>query len=153
MGAWTSERFGRVPTIVLFGMATPALALLYFWGPPARFAHPALWLALAFMLISISSNATAVASNAAVTELFPTALRGTMYGWFALIGAGGALAAETTIAFLARRMGGLSIVTGWLSLLGIPGAILFGLLIDETRGLSLEESAREDAFRAGSKHS
>ncbi len=91
---------------------------------------------------------TTVASNAAVTELFPTALRGTMIGWFALTGAGGALAAETTIALLAGRMGGLSIVTGWLSLLGIPAASLFGAMIQETRGLSLDESAGEAQFRA-----
>jgi MFS family permease len=149
VGAWCSERFGRVPTIVVFGIATSALALGYYWGPPAHFAHPALWLAVAFLLTTASTNATTVASNAATTELFPTALRGTMIGWFALTGAGGSLAAETTIALLARQMGGLSVVTGWLSLLGIPAAILFGVMIQETRGLSLDESASEDAFRAG----
>jgi MFS transporter, putative metabolite:H+ symporter len=148
VGAWSSERFGRVPTVVAFGVATSALALGYYWGPPAHFTHPALWLAAAFLLTTVSTNATTVASNAATTELFPTALRGTMIGWFALTGAGGSLAAETTIALLARRMGGLSIVTGWLSLLGIPAAILFGVMIHETRGLSLDESASEAEFRA-----
>jgi hypothetical protein len=39
-------------------------------------------------------------------------------------------------------------MTGWLSLLGIPGAILFGTIIDETRGLSLESAAKEAAFHA-----
>jgi MFS family permease len=148
IGAWTCERFGRVPTIVVFGIATSALALGYYWGPPAHFAHPAVWLAIAFLLTTVSTNATTVASNAAVTELFPTALRGTMIGWFALTSAGGSLAAEVTIATLASRMGGLSMVTGWLSLLGIPAAMLFGVMIQETRGLSLDESASEDAFRA-----
>lgn len=151
LGAWAAERFGRVPTIVVCGAATSSLALVYFWGPPAHYAHPALWLAVAFMITQASTNATAVASNAAVTELFPTALRGTIIGWFSLTGASGALAAESTIAILARRMGGLSVVTGWLSLLGVPSAILFGLVIEETRGLPLDQAAREDAFRAGSR--
>jgi len=73
-------------------------------------------------------------------------LRGTAIGWFALMGAGASLTAEGTIAALAKRMGGLSNVVGWLAMLAIPGAILFGLTIDETRGLSLEESAQELAF-------
>ncbi len=150
IGAWAAERFGRVPTIVAFGTATSALALGYYWGPPLRFARPVLWLGVAFWFMSASNNVTTVASNAAVTELFPTALRGTMIGWFALVGAGGALMAETTIAALAGRWGGLSTVTGWLSLLGIPSAILFGIVIDETRGLTLEAASKEDAFHARS---
>jgi hypothetical protein len=58
------------------------------------------------------------------------------------------LSAEATIASLSLATGGISVITGWLSLLGIPGAILFGLIIEETRGLSLEDAAREAAFRA-----
>jgi len=44
-------------------------------------------------------------------------------------------------------MGGLSIVVGALSIVGIPAAILFGLLIDETRGMSLEMASKEEDFR------
>jgi len=148
IGAWAAERFGRVPTIVVSGLAVSTLALGYFWGPPAHFAHPALWLGLAFLVLNTGANALMVASNAAFTELFPTALRATIIGWFALVGAGGALAAEATISILAPRFGGIAGVTGWLSLLGIPAAIAIGLLIDETRGLPLEAAAKEEAFRA-----
>ena len=148
IGAWMAERFGRVPTIVTFGTSTSVVALAYFWGPPLGFAHPALWLGTAFLFMNAATNATMVASNSAVTELFPTALRGTIMGWFALMSAVGALSAESTIASLAAPAGGLSVITGWLSLLGIPGAILFGLVIEETRGLSLEAAAREAAFDA-----
>ena len=147
LGAWTAERFGRVPTIVISGLAVSVLALGYFWGPPAHFAHPALWLGLAYLAVNACANALTVAANAAVTELFPTALRGTIIGWFALVGAAGALAAEATISVLARNFGGIAGVTGWLSLLGVPAAIAFGMLIDETRGLSLEASAKEEEFR------
>ena len=146
IGAWAAERFGRVRTVVTCGTITSSVALAYFWGPPAHFGHPALWLGAAFFLVNATTNATLVASYAAITELLPTALRGTMMGWLALTSAFGALSAEATIATFAAATGGISVMTGWLSLLGIPGAILFGMIIDETRGLSLETAAREAAF-------
>jgi MFS transporter, SP family, major inositol transporter len=148
IGAWAAERYGRVPTIVTCGTATSAIALAYYWGPPNHFAHPALWLGVAFLFMNATTNATTVASLAAVTELLPTALRGTMMGWVALTTAFGALSAEATIATFASAAGGISVMTGWLSLLGIPGAILFGMIIDETRGLSLDAAAKEAAFHA-----
>jgi MFS family permease len=145
LGAWAAERYGRVPTIVASGAVASTVALGYFWGPPHHFDHPALWLGGAFLLMNASANATLVSAYAAITELFPTSLRGTIMGWSALMTAFGALAAESTIAALAAAMGGISIVTGWLSLLGIPGAILFGMVIDETRGLSLDAAeSREE---------
>ena len=145
-GAWSSERFGRVPTVVVAGIAVAGGGLLFYWGPPMGFTSPVFWLCIAFCLLNIVNNAVTVASNAAFTELYPTALRGTTIGWFALIGAGSSLSAEAAISGLSKRMGGLSNVVGWLALLAIPGAVLFGLTIDETRGLSLEDSAHEEAF-------
>ena len=149
LGAWTSERFGRVPTIVVSGTLVSTVALGYFWGPPAHFASPALWLGVTYLVVNACANSLTVAANAAVTELFPTALRGTIIGWFALMAAGGSLVAEATISILARDFGGIAGVTGWLSLLGVPAAIAFGLLIDETRGMSLEAAAKEEEFRTG----
>ena len=146
IGAWAAERFGRVPTIFTCGAITSSVALAYFWGPPVHFGHPALWLGAAFLFMNATTNAALVASYAAITELLPTALRGTMMGWLALTSAFGALSAEATIATFATAAGGISIITGWLSLLGIPGAILFGMIIEETRGLSLETAAKEAAF-------
>jgi len=147
-GAWSSEQFGRVPTAVGSGLVVAGGVLLFYWGPPAGYTHVFLWLCTSFLLLNFLSNAVTVATNSAATELFPTALRGTMLGWFALIGAIGSLLAEGTIAILTRRLGQASIVVGWLALLAVPSAILFGMLIDETRGLSLEVAANEDAFRA-----
>lgn len=145
-GAWSSERYGRVPTVVWTGIAVAGGGLLFYWGPPMRFAWPAIWLCVAFCLLNTVSNAATVATNAAFTELYPTALRGTTIGWFALIGAGSSLTAEGAISGLAKRMGGLSNVVGWLALLAIPGSILFGFTIDETQGLSLEDASREETF-------
>ena len=72
-----------------------------------------------------------------------TPLRGTMIGWFALVGAIGAVISNAAVAMLANAMGGLSMVVGALSIIGIPAAILFGLMIDETRGMSLEMAGKE----------
>jgi hypothetical protein len=70
-----------------------------------------------------------------------------MIGWFALVSAAGSIISNVAVAALAHRMGGLSIVVGALSFVGIPAAILFGLIIDETRGMSLEIASKEEEFR------
>jgi MFS family permease len=146
LGAWTAERFGRVPTVVGFGIFMTAGHLWYFWGPPSHFAWPLMWLSAGFFWFNVCDNGATVASNVAATELFPTPLRGTMIGWFALVGAIGAVISNAAVALLANKMGGLSIVVGALSIVGIPAAILFGLMIDETRGLSLEMAGKEEEF-------
>jgi AAHS family 4-hydroxybenzoate transporter-like MFS transporter len=148
LGAWTAERFGRVPTVVGFGIFITAGHLWFYWGPPTHFAWPLLWLASGFFWFSVCDNAGTVASNAAATELFPTALRGTMIGWFALVSAAGSIISNAAVAALAHKMGGLSIVVGALSIVGIPAAILFGLIIDETRGMTLETASKEKEFVA-----
>ena len=105
-----------------------------------------MWLSAGFFWFNLCDNGGTVAINAAGTELFPTPLRGTMIGWFALVGAIGAVISNAAVALLANAMGGLSIVVGALSIVGIPAAILFGLMIDETRGLSLEMAAKEEQY-------
>jgi MFS family permease len=125
--------------------------LCFYWGPPSHFAWPLMWLAAGYFWFNVCDNGATVASNAAATELFPTPLRGTMIGWFALVNAIGAVASNAAVAMLATVMGGMSIVVGALSVVGIPAAILFGLMIDETRGLSLEMAAKESEFTASEK--
>jgi MFS family permease len=148
LGAWTAERFGRVPTVVGFGIFITAGHLWFYWGPPAHFAWPFMWLATGYWWFNVCDNGATVASNAAATELFPTPLRGTMIGWFALVNAIGAVISNAAVAVLANAMGGLSIVVGALSIVGIPAAVLFGLMIDETQGMSLEMAGKEEEFIA-----
>ena len=144
LGAWGAEHFGRVPTVVAFGVLSAAGSLFFYWGPPGGYAHPGIWLAAGFCWFSLAMNASTVSGNAAATELFPTSLRGTIIGWFTLVAAIAAVSSQAAIALLAERLGGLSIVVGYLALLAIPGAIVFGIYIEETRGMSLEVAARED---------
>jgi MFS family permease len=148
LGAWVCERWGRVPTVVVFGFLMIAGQLWYYWTHAPVFIMPMMWLAASFCLVTTSDSAATVGSNAAVTELFPTALRGTIMGWFAVTAAIGGVASNAIAASLAHVAGGLSSAIGYLALAGIPAAILFALMIDETRGMSLEAAALEDDFRS-----
>ncbi len=142
-GSWLSERLGRVRTVALAWPLAAIGALWYYWGPPAHFAWPALWLGAGFAWRSVMVNALMVAANSAVTELFPTSLRSTIIGWLAITNALGALISHSSIALLAGPLGGLSQVVGYLALCGLPGAVLWALFIDETRGMTLEAAAGE----------
>jgi MFS family permease len=140
------ERYGRIPTIFVAGMMTSLGALAFYWGPPAHLPLRWLWIELTYCCFTAGLSAAQVGGNSLGTELFPTAIRGAMMGWFSLIGAVASVSAQALIAVFAARLGGLSIVVGYLSLLAIPNAIIVALLLPETRGLSLEASAMEEAF-------
>jgi MFS family permease len=143
LGLWLAERIGRVRTIVVLGLAGVAGVLAFYWGPPAKCAWPTLWLLIAHAWFATTGRGLLVAANSAVTELFPTALRGTIIGWLLFCIALSAIAAQASISILAKSLGGLSNVVGWLALLTIPSVLIWGFFIDETRGLSLEAAARE----------
>lgn len=144
LGVWMAERVGRVYTIVILGLAGVAGILAYYWGPPAGLAWPTLWLLLAHTWFATTGRGLTVAANSAVTELFPTAMRGTIIGWLLFCIAIAAIVAQASISILAKPLGGLSNVVGWLALLVIPSVAIWGFFIDETRGLSLEAAAREE---------
>jgi MFS transporter, AAHS family, benzoate transport protein len=146
LGARACERYGRIPTIFFAGLITGLGALAFYWGPPAHLGLRLLWIGVTYCCFTAGLSAGQVGGNSIATELFPTAIRGAMMGWFALIGAAAAVSAQTLIAVLAGRLGGLSIVVGYLSLLAIPNAIIVALLLPETRGLSLEAAAMEEEF-------
>jgi MFS family permease len=146
LGARGCERYGRIPTIFVAGLVTSLAALAFYWGPPANLGLGSLWIGVTFCCFTAGQSAGQVGGNSIATELFPTAIRGAMMGWYALIGAAAAVSAQTLIAVLAGRLGGLSIVVGYLSLLAIPSSIIVALFLPETRGLSLEAAAMEAAF-------
>jgi MFS family permease len=143
LGVRMSEKVGRVKSVVILGLGGVIGVLAFYWGPPANCAWPMLWLLVALTWFSAAGRGTLVAGNSAVTELFPTALRGTIMGWLALCAAIAAILAQVTIAVLAKRLGGLSNVVGWISLLTIPCVIIWWRFIDETRGLPLEVASHE----------
>jgi MFS family permease len=146
VGAWTSERFGRVPTVVYLGGAAWLGAFAFYLGPPAFVRWPFIWLVAAYCWFKIASGVMTVGANSAATELFPAALRTTMIGWQQITAAAFSMLAQVLIAALIGPLGGLASVIRYLALLGIPSAIVFGLFIDETRGLTLEQAALEDEW-------
>jgi MFS family permease len=146
IGAWTAERFGRVPTVMYAGGAAWIGALGFYWAPPHTIALPLIWLTAAYCWFKFASGVMTVGANSAATELFPAALRTTMIGWQGITAAGFSILAQILIAALIVPLGGLTRVVGYFALLGFPSAALFGIFIDETRGLSLEAAAKEDEW-------
>jgi AAHS family benzoate transporter-like MFS transporter len=145
IGAWTSERFGRVPTVAYIGGAGWLGALAFYWGPGAL-TFPFLWLAVAYCWFKVASAVMTVGANSAATELFPAALRSTMVGWQMITGAVFSVIAQTAIAAFIGPLGGLTTVVRYFALLGFPSAIIYGLFLDETRGLTLEVAAKEEQW-------
>jgi MFS family permease len=146
IGAWTSERFGRVPTVAYFGGAAWFGAIAFYWWPNVSFAWPMVWLTSIYCWFKVGSGIMTVGANASATELFPAALRSTMMGWQMIVGAVFSMLAQAMIAALITPLGGLTNVIGYLALLGLPSAVIFGLFIDETRGLPLKIAAKEDEW-------
>ena len=146
LSARSCERYGRIPTIFVASLMASLGALAFYWGPPGHLGLRWLWIEVTYCCFTAGLSAWQVGGNSLATELFPTAIRGAMMGWFALIGAAAAVSAQTLIAVLAARVGGLSIVVGYLGLLAVPSAIIVALFVPETRGLSLEAAAMEEAF-------
>ena len=145
-GAWSSDRFGRVPTVMYVGGAAWLGALAFYWGPPDGVSWPLTWLLVAYCWFKVASGVMTVGANSAATELFPAGLRTTMIGWQGITAAAFSMLAQILIAALIGPLGGLTNVIRYLALLGIPSAALFGMFIDETRGLPLEVASKEEAW-------
>jgi MFS family permease len=148
IGAWTSERLGRVPTVAFFGGAAWLGALGVYWGPAAITAFPMIWLLTAYCWFRIGSSIMTVGANAAATELFPNGLRTTMVGWQMITGAAFAMLAQILIAALIGPLGGLDNVIRYFALLGFPSAVVFGFFVDETRGLPIAIAGKEAQWQA-----
>jgi MFS family permease len=144
LGAASSERFGRVPTVCGFAMLLAFGTVWSFWGPPANFRYPILWLGIGVGAFGVATNATSVGTTSSATELIPSGLRTTMIGSMVFAGAIGQLTGQSIVAALAPRLGGVSNVVGYLGLVAIGVSILYGFLIDESRGLALAEIAADD---------
>jgi len=68
-----------------------------------------------------------------------------MFGCQMITGAVFSILAQAIIAALTGPLG-LAVVIRYMAFLGFPSAILFGLFIDETRGLPLAVAAKEAAW-------
>lgn len=143
LGAWTSERFGRVPTVTYLGGAAWIGALAFYFGPPGTISWPFAWLLGAYCWFKLASGVMTVGANSAATELFPAMMRTTMIGWQGITAAVFSMLAQVLIAALIVPLGGLMRVVGYFATLGFLSAVVFGLFIDETRGLPLDVASKE----------
>ena len=143
-GAWLCERWGRRPTQVAGALLTVGSGVAYYWVPAGLGAATPLLLGLGFFGYVFGVQAFGVADRLVDTELFPTRLRGT-YAGVRMIGDA---AAQTLGNFgLAAAIGAFGSIALALAvfvpLLVLPALALFWWVTTESRGLSLDEAARE----------
>jgi MFS family permease len=142
-GAWAAERMGRVRTVVVFGLLHQAAALWIYLGPPDHVVSVPLWIGLGLCLSGLGASASGIAKSTASVELFPTPLRVTILGWIALAGAIATGCSNLLVSVLIAPLGGLPRAIAFLSLSGVAGLIVFGIGVEETRGLTLDDAALE----------
>jgi AAHS family 3-hydroxyphenylpropionic acid transporter len=148
IGAWSADRFGRVPTVSYVGGISWLGALAFYWGPPSAAIQPFVWMLAAYCWFKMGTGIMTVGANSAATELMPASLRTTMIGCQGITAAVFSMLAQAIIAALIGPLGGLAGVIRVLALLGIPSAIIFRAFIDETGGLPIEIAAREGEWAA-----
>jgi MFS family permease len=138
LGAIACDRVGRVPTVASSAGLISLMAIICFWGPPANFRFPSMWLATGFALLGFAANMAGVGGTSAATELFPTSVRATAIGYIALAGAAGAFLGQALIAALTPRLGQVSTVVGIVGLFALGTSASFAFFIEESRGITME---------------
>ncbi len=144
VGAWLANEWGRRPTAVWGSAVAVASGIAFYWIPLGPWAVTEL-----IALTTVNQAATAafsVADRLLGSELFPTPLRATFSGVVGLMVAGAGLVANFGLSFLVEPLGGLVPAISWLSVVTfVPATLIFLIAVPETRGMSLEEAAGEDA--------
>lgn len=143
LGAFAAERFGRVRTAVGFGLVHQAAALWIYLGPLGHRVPIPVWIGLGLCLSGLGASASGIGKAAANVELFPTPLRVTILGGIALAGTIATGCSNLLVSMLIGPLGGLPRAIALLSLSGVLGLIVFGLWVDETRGLNLDDASLE----------
>jgi putative MFS transporter len=132
-GGYLVDRIGRRWTCAGF-YAAAAVAIFWLYQVPTLAGQ------YLFMILTVFAFGAAVAStHIYASELFPTEIRATGYGWTTnLIGRLTEVATPLVIALLIDRLG-ISWSVGVVSFGPILGALLVLRYAPETRGLTLEE--------------
>jgi DHA1 family inner membrane transport protein len=97
--------------------------------------------ALSMVGLSGAGGAALVAFRAAATELFPTALRGTLGGFLAVGSAAGWWLAMQTVSVLSGPLGGIGPAIAALAATALPIAAACLFLVPETSGAELDGAA------------
>jgi MFS family permease len=142
LGAAVSDRIGRRPTVLIFGAGTALSMISYYHVPVDASPSPTLLLGALYSVGSVCIGATMVASRTAMTELFPTRLRGTIQGMNMLGQAIAFMAAQFAMSVLSAEFGFVPAITA-LGCIGALGYPFFYLVVPETVGLDLDVAAME----------
>lgn len=131
-----SDRLGRRPVTVTFGVAVLSLAIAFYnaggwWLPP-------LWIALIFTLVG---HDVLLASYGA--ELFPTSYRSTAAGARAVVATFGGVAGLALESFLYRALGSHWQAITWMLCGALLAPLVVALAFPETARRTLEEIAPE----------
>lgn len=137
-GRWAADSIGRRSTCAVMHVVAGVAGMLTYRG--------GLGIAVGGYLTSIvAASAFAPALGALSAEIFPTAERATAAGWLTAASALGAVAGLVSFGALADALGGFAGAALVVSVPVVLSAPAY-LLLPETAGLELEESAPEDVM-------
>jgi len=131
-GAYLADGIGRKPTFILSAVGSIVLTIVYLFAPISND-----WILLVGFLLGYVSLIMFSPMGSYMTELYPTAVRGTGQGFCYNAGRGLGALFPAFVGFLAARLGlGMAIAIFSLAAYGVMIVALF--LLPETRGRSLE---------------
>ena len=132
------ERVGRRPTVsILYAFSAVAICMLY---QAHSESGQYLWMILTVFGFGAANTATHIYAS----ELFPTAIRATGYGWTTnLFGRVAEIATPALIGLMIQQLGvSISTAVAVVSVGPLVGAALVWRFAPETRGLTLEQVER-----------
>jgi MFS family permease len=133
VGRWSADHFGRRPTVGLGLVGVAGAGMITYSG--AGVAAGAGYLAAVF-----AGSVFAPAAGSLHAELFPTSIRATVAGWAVAAGVLGAVTGLLAFGAIADRLDRFDLAALLVFLPAACAATLV-VLLPETRGLELEESA------------
>jgi MFS family permease len=136
-GAYLADYIGRKPTFLVSAIGSMTAILVYLFAPISNTAMLFLGFPLGFIIYLMFS-----AMGPYMTELYPTEIRGTGQGFCYNVGRAFGAVFPALVGFLAERMS-LGSAIAVFSFTAYALMILALLLLPETKGRSLDESANE----------
>lgn len=130
-GAYLSDAIGRKSTFMISALGSVALTLIYLFAPISND-----WILLVGFLLGYISLMMFSPMGPFMTELYPTAVRGTGQGFCYNAGRGIGALFPALVGFLAQQLG-LGLAIAIFSVVAYGIMIVALLLLPETRGRSL----------------
>lgn len=145
-----ADRIGRRATFCAFAVLLVAATLAYYGLPASLGSALVPSLALAYAVMSASAAGAGVVFRTAVTELFPTRLRASVLGVHSLALALSLAASNLAAGALAGRLGGIGPAVSVLVGSWLVAALVYALVLPETRGRALDGSTSPSSPPSGS---